>query len=113
MMIYLNAFVLGGVICMLFQLMIMITKIDPARILIFGFALGAVLTAVGVAPAMVKFGGMGLDCQVLGAGSAVEATAEAMLNGVPVPLFLVIGLLACLAIIGLIGGVIRSSMGKK
>jgi stage V sporulation protein AE len=111
---FLNAFLLGGAICMFFQLLIMITRIDPPRILIFGFVLGAILTATGLVPALSGFGGMGIDAMVLGAGSAVEATAEGLLNGVPAPFFLIVGTLAGLAVIGLCGGLIRAAIkGKK
>ncbi|MDR2768090.1 MAG: SpoVA/SpoVAEb family sporulation membrane protein [Treponema sp.] len=109
---YLNAFLLGGLICLFFQVLASVIKLDPPRLLIFGFVLGAILTPVGISGALAGFGGMGIDSMVLGAGAAVESTAEALISGAAIlPFFLVIGVFVALSIIGIIGGKIAS--GRK
>jgi hypothetical protein len=112
-MMFLNAFILGGTICVIFQILIMVTKLDPPRILIFGFALGALLTPLGIAPALAKAGQAGIAVLVVNAGQACEGTAEGLLAGAPLNFILVVGLFVVLTLIGICGGAIASSKGKK
>ena len=44
MMIYLYAFLIGGLICMAGQLLMDLTKLTPARILVLFVCLGVVVT---------------------------------------------------------------------
>lgn len=55
----LKAFVVGGLICVVGQLLIDLTKLTPARILVLFVTLGVVLTAVGLYEPLVKFAGGG------------------------------------------------------
>ncbi|MDR2313646.1 MAG: SpoVA/SpoVAEb family sporulation membrane protein [Spirochaetaceae bacterium] len=110
---FLNAFLLGGTICVIFQIFLIISKIDPPRIILFGFFLGAVLTPPGIIPALVKAGHAGIAVMVVNAGHASEETSEALLAGNPLPLLLVIGLFAVLTLIGICAGAIRAAISKK
>jgi hypothetical protein len=112
-MIYLNAFLLGGTICVIFQIMLMVSKVDPPRILIFGFFLGAILTPLGIAPALARAGQAGIAMLVVNAGQASEGTAEGLLAGAPLNFILVIGLFIALTLIGICGGAIRAAISKK
>ena len=53
----LKAFVVGGLICVVGQILIDLTKLTPARILVLFVTLGVVLTAVGLYEPLVKFAG--------------------------------------------------------
>ncbi|MDR2211408.1 MAG: SpoVA/SpoVAEb family sporulation membrane protein [Spirochaetaceae bacterium] len=110
---FLNAFLLGGTICVIFQIFLMVSKVDPPRLLIFGFFLGAILTPVGLAPALAKAGQAGIAVLVVNAGQASEGTAEALLAGAPLNFFLVLGLFVVLTLIGICAGAIRASISKK
>ena len=58
-MIYLKAFLVGGVICALSQVLIDRTRLTPARILSAYVVLGIALTGVGLWGPVVDFAGCG------------------------------------------------------
>lgn len=65
---YLNAFLCGGVLCAIGQLLIDKTKLTPARILVCYVVAGVVLTAVGLYPFVVEWGGAGATVPLTGFG---------------------------------------------
>lgn len=67
-MSYMNAFIIGGVICAIGQVLIDKTKLSPARILVLFVTAGAVLTAVGIYPKLVEIGGAGATVPLTGFG---------------------------------------------
>ena len=64
----LNAFLVGGVLCAIAQVLIDKTKMTPARIMVLYVVCGAVLTLVGVYPYIVKIGGAGATVPIAGFG---------------------------------------------
>jgi len=68
---YLKAFLIGGAICLLGQLLIDLTKLTPARILVLFVTAGVVLTAVGLYEPLVKFAGSGATIPLTGFGYAL------------------------------------------
>lgn len=78
---YVTAFITGGLICVVAQVLIDLTKLTPARIVVLFVALGALLTAVGIYPKLVDFGGAGATVPISGFGYSLakgvkEAVAE-------------------------------------
>ena len=65
---YLKAFVVGGFICVIAQIIIDKTSITPARILVLFVTLGVGLTAIGVYEPLVKFAGAGATVPLSGFG---------------------------------------------
>ena len=65
---YGKAFVVGGLICLVGQILIDKTKLTPARILVLFVTLGVVLTAVGLYGPMVDFAGAGATVPLTGFG---------------------------------------------
>lgn len=65
---YINAFLVGGAICAIGQLLIDKTKLTPARILVVFVCAGAVLTAIGIYPRLVAIGGAGATVPLTGFG---------------------------------------------
>lgn len=65
---YLRAFAVGGVICVIGQLLIDYTKLTPARILTSFVVAGVVLTMLGLYEPIVKFGGAGATVPISGFG---------------------------------------------
>ena len=65
---YLRAFITGGVICAISQLLIDKTKLTPARILVSYVSLGVILTGVGIYDKIVEWGGAGATVPLLGFG---------------------------------------------
>ncbi len=65
---YLFAFLTGGVICVIGQVLIDKTKLTPARILTGYVVAGVVLSAVGVYKPLVDFAGAGASVPLSGFG---------------------------------------------
>ncbi len=65
---YLNAFVVGGLICLVGQILIDKTKLTPARILVLFVTLGVALTGVGLYDPLVEFAGAGATVPLTGFG---------------------------------------------
>lgn len=64
----LKAFLVGGFICMLGQILIDYTKLTPARILVTYVVSGVFLTAIGIYDPIVKFAGAGATVPLTGFG---------------------------------------------
>ena len=76
---YLWAFLVGGAICAVGQLLIDFTKMTPARILVLFVTLGVVLTAFGVYEPLVEFAGAGATVPLTGFGYLMaKGTLEAV-----------------------------------
>jgi stage V sporulation protein AE len=67
-MSYLTAFITGGIICVIGQLLIDKTKLTSARILVLFVVLGVVLTGLGLYEPLVEFGGAGATVPLTGFG---------------------------------------------
>ena len=74
-----KAFLVGGVICTVAQILIDKTALTPARILVLYVSLGVVLTAIGVYKPLVDFAGCGATTPLLGFGySLAEGVKKAV-----------------------------------
>ena len=83
---YLFAFLIGGAICTIGQLLISLTKLTPARILVLFVTAGVVLTALGLYKPIVDLGGAGATVPLTGFGyalgkGAIEGAREGGLLG--------------------------------
>lgn len=65
---YLNAFLCGGILCAIGQILIDKTQLTPARILTGYVVAGVFLTAIGVYGPIVEWGGAGATVPLLGFG---------------------------------------------
>ena len=65
---YLKAFVVGGLLCAVGQILIDRTKLTPARILVGYVTGGVILTAVGLYEPLVEFAGCGATVPLTGFG---------------------------------------------
>ncbi len=78
-MIFLKAFLVGGLICVIGQILIDVTKMTPARILVTFVVLGVILGATGVYDKLVDFAGAGATVPLTGFGNVlVNGTKEAI-----------------------------------
>ena len=78
---YLNAFLCGGVLCAIGQILIDKTKLTPARILTGYVVAGVILSAVGLYQPIADWGGAGATVPLTGFGHALakgvrEAVAQ-------------------------------------
>ena len=75
-----KAFLVGGLICVVGQLLMDYTKLTSARILVCFVVAGVVLTAVGVYKPLVDFGGAGATVPLLGFGYSLAMGAIEAVN---------------------------------
>ena len=64
----LKAFLVGGLICVVGQILIDKTKLTPARILVSFVVVGVILAAIGLYEPLVKFAGAGATVPLTGFG---------------------------------------------
>lgn len=67
-MIYLKAFLVGGLLCAVGQILIDKTKLTPARILVIYVLSGIALSAVGAYKPLVEWAGAGATVPLTGFG---------------------------------------------
>lgn len=65
---YLRVFMVGGIFCVIAQILIDKTKLTPARILVSYVVSGVILTGIGVYEPLVKFAGAGASVPLTGFG---------------------------------------------
>lgn len=70
-MMFIKAFVVGGLICVIGQLLIDLTKLTPAKILVLFVCLGVLLGGIGVYQPLVDFAGAGATVPLTGFGNAL------------------------------------------
>ncbi len=73
---YLKAFLIGGLICAVGQVLIDFTKLTPARVLVGYVVGGVILTAVGLYEPLVEFAGCGATVPLTGFGYTLAKGAE-------------------------------------
>ena len=76
---YLNAFLCGGILCAIGQILIDKTKLTPARILTGYVVAGVLLRALGLSQPLVDWGGAGATVPLTGFGhSLAKGVAKAV-----------------------------------
>lgn len=76
---YVNAFWVGGLICVIAQILIDKTKLTPARIMVLFVVSGTVLGGLGIYEPLVKFAGAGASVPIIGFGNVL---AQGVIKGV-------------------------------
>ena len=66
-----KAFAVGGAICTVGQVLVLKTKVTPARILVGYIVAGVILSAVGLYGPIVEFAGAGATVPLTGFGHAL------------------------------------------
>ena len=72
---YLKVFLVGGIVCMLGQLLINLTKMTSAKILVTYLLIGVLLEAIGVFEAIKDFSNAGITIPITGFGSTLAKGA--------------------------------------
>lgn len=68
---YVKAFVVGGIICAIVQILMEKTKLMPGRIMVMLVCTGALLGAVGIYEPFSKWAGAGANVPLLGFGNVL------------------------------------------
>ena len=85
-MIMLRCFIIGGLICVIGQILIDKTKLTPAKILVIYVTFGALLGGLGIYQHLIDFAGCGATVPLTGFGAnlakgAIESVQEQGLLG--------------------------------
>lgn len=76
---YIKAFIIGGLFCVIAQILIDKTKLTPARILVSYVACGVFLGAIGIYKPLVEFAGAGATVPISGFGyTLAKGVSEAV-----------------------------------
>ena len=70
-MVFVKAFVIGGLICAAVQILMEKTKLMPGRIMVLLVCLGVVLGAIGLYEPFLEFAGAGASVPLLGFGNVL------------------------------------------
>ena len=68
---YLKAFIIGGIICALVQILLDRTKLMPGRVMVLLVCTGTVLGALGIYEPFAEFAGAGASVPLLGFGNVL------------------------------------------
>ena len=74
---YLKAFIIGGLLCVIGQILIDKTKLTPARILVSYVVCGVVLGGLGIYECIVEFAGAGATVPLTGFGNSLAKGVRA------------------------------------
>lgn len=77
---YIKAFLIGGFICLIGQLLIDKTKLTPARILVSYVVAGVILSASGVYQELVDLAGAGATVPLTGFGHTIAKGVKEAVN---------------------------------
>lgn len=80
---YLTAFLVGGAICLIAQLLMDLTPLTPAHVLVIFVVAGGILGGLGLYEPLIKFAGAGATLPISSFGNALAkgAMAEAARSG--------------------------------
>ena len=77
---YLKAFLVGGALCLIGQILIDKTKLTPARILVSYVVIGVFLGAVGLYKPLAEFAGAGASVPLTGFGNTLAKGVKEAVN---------------------------------
>ena len=78
---YLKAFIIGGILCVIGQILIDKTKLSPARILVSYVVTGVLLSALGLYQYLIDFAGAGATVPLTGFGyTLAKGVKESVAN---------------------------------
>lgn len=77
---FLKAFLIGGALCLIGQILIDKTKLTPARILVSYVVIGVLLGGIGIYEPLVKFAGAGATVPLTGFGYNLAKGVKESIN---------------------------------
>ena len=77
---YIKAFIVGGIFCVIGQILIDKTKLTPARILVSYVVIGVLLGGIGIYEPLVKFAGAGATVPLTGFGYNLAKGVKEAIN---------------------------------
>ena len=118
-LMYLKVFAIGGLVCMIGQILINKTKMSSARILVLYMMVGVLLEITGAFEYMKEFAGSGVTIPIMGFGSnlakgALEGVKEkGFMGAISGGMSAVAAGLTTAIVCGFVFGLISKSRSKK
>ena len=115
---YIKVFAVGGLICVVGQILIDKTRLTPAKILVLFVTAGAILTCVGVYQRLVEFGGSGATVPLTGfgymlaKGAMLEAETKGVLGAFTGGLKAAAGGICAAVVFGYVAGIVFKPKAK-
>lgn len=106
-MAFVLAFLVGGLLAAVFQIISMVSHVEVPKLLIMAFAIGAVLSALGVCDVLGAIGGGGFMITLIGAAQAIYNSVMALFEGAWTPLCILVSIFAALTVLGIVAGMLR------
>ena len=82
---YIKAFVVGGLFCLIGQILIDKTKLTPAKILVSYVVIGVILSATGLYKYLVDFAGAGASVPLTGFGHTLAKGVKEAVSTIGFP----------------------------
>ena len=79
MLDYVKAYCVGGILCLVGQILIDKTNLSPARILVLYVVSGVVLSGLGLYEPLIQWGGAGATVPLTGFGHCLSILTQAKL----------------------------------
>lgn len=73
---YIGAFLVGGIICVIAQVLMDTTKLTPSKILVAFITIGTILGALGIYEKIVQIGGAGATVPLPGFGYSLSKAVK-------------------------------------
>ena len=80
LLMYIKAFAVGGLFCLIGEILILKTKLTPARILVCYITAGVILSAVGLYGPIAQFAGAGATVPLTGFGATLAKGVKEAVN---------------------------------
>jgi stage V sporulation protein AE len=116
---YIKAFLVGGFLCMIGQILIDKTKLTPARILVSYVIIGVILGGTGVYEKLVEFSGAGATVPLTGFGYSIAkgvkkaVQADGLIGALTGGLKATAGGITAAILAGLIAGILFKAKDKS
>jgi len=77
---YIKAFIIGGILCLIGQILVDKTRLTPARILVGYVVAGVILSALGIYEPLLNFSGAGASVPLSGFGHTLAQGVRDAVN---------------------------------
>jgi len=106
-----KVFILGGLLCVVFQLLRMFLEtVPPPKLNILGFAIGGILTPLSLYEVLAHWGDWGIGVTVISGGNACAKAFYQLMHGNLLPIIETLGLYIAIYVIGAAAGIIRQKI---
>ncbi len=106
-----KVFVLGGLLCVAFQLLRrFLGTVGPPKLNVLGFVIGGIMTPFALYDALAKWGDWGIGVTVISGGNACAKAFYALMHGNLLPIIETLCLYVVIYLIGAGAGIIRQKI---